>query len=90
MDVLAQALDVLHSSVGEDEGRGLFLKYKALAAILALLRTGSPGLLAPSLDVLLQMSAESREYRNLHMYLITMSQIIPVLSSGFIQSHAVM
>ncbi|XP_060785036.1 coiled-coil domain-containing protein 138-like isoform X1 [Neoarius graeffei] len=59
-DILAQALDVLHGIVGEDEGRGLFLKYKALMAILALLRTGSPGLLAPSLDILLQMSAESR------------------------------
>ncbi|XP_034160167.2 coiled-coil domain-containing protein 138 isoform X1 [Pangasianodon hypophthalmus] len=59
-DILAQALDVLHGVVGEDEGRGLFLKYKALTVILVLLRTGSPGLLAPSLDVLLQMSAESR------------------------------
>ncbi|KAF5889438.1 coiled-coil domain-containing protein, partial [Clarias magur] len=59
-DVLAQALDVLHGVVGEDKGRGLFLKYKALSIILSLLRTGSPGLLAPSLDVLLQMSADSR------------------------------
>lgn len=56
-----QALDVLHSIVGQDEGRGLFLKYRALVAILALLRTGSPRLLTPSLDILLQMSAESRE-----------------------------
>ncbi|KAM9486632.1 coiled-coil domain-containing protein 138 isoform 1-T4 [Clarias gariepinus] len=59
-DVLVQALDVLHSVVGEDEGRGLFLKYKALSTVLSLLRTGSPGLLAPSLDILLQMSADSR------------------------------
>ncbi|XP_017326188.1 coiled-coil domain-containing protein 138 isoform X1 [Ictalurus punctatus] len=59
-DILAQALDVLNGIVGEDEGRGLFLKYKALTAILAVLRTGSPGLLAPSLDVLLHMSTESR------------------------------
>ncbi|XP_027001139.2 coiled-coil domain-containing protein 138 isoform X1 [Tachysurus fulvidraco] len=59
-DILAQALDVLHCIVGEDEGRGLFLKYKALTTILSVLRTGSLGLLAPSLDVLLQMSAESR------------------------------
>ncbi|KAI5107586.1 hypothetical protein C0J45_3224 [Silurus meridionalis] len=58
-DVLAQALCVLHGIVGEDEGRGLFLKYKALTTILAVLRTGSPGLLAPALEILLQMSAES-------------------------------
>ncbi|KAK3569421.1 hypothetical protein QTP86_029480, partial [Hemibagrus guttatus] len=59
-DVLAQSLDVVHGIVRDDEGRGLFLKYKALTTILSLLKTGSPGLLSPSLDVLLQMSAESR------------------------------
>ncbi|XP_046695887.1 coiled-coil domain-containing protein 138-like isoform X2 [Silurus meridionalis] len=59
-DVLAQALCVLHGIVGEDEGRGLFLKYKALTTILAVLRTGSPGLLAAALEILLQMSAESQ------------------------------
>ncbi|KAI5628623.1 hypothetical protein C0J50_3113 [Silurus asotus] len=59
VDVLAQALNVLHGIVGEDEGRGLFLKYKALTTILAVLGTGSPGLLAPALEILLQMSAES-------------------------------
>lgn len=60
-DVVAQALDVLQSIVKDDEGRGLFLKYKALSTILTLLRIGGPGLLAPSLDVLLQMSADSRK-----------------------------
>ncbi|XP_062862252.1 coiled-coil domain-containing protein 138-like isoform X2 [Trichomycterus rosablanca] len=59
-DIVAQALEVLHSILGGDEGRGLFLKYKALPTILTLLRTGSPGLLATSLDVLLQMSSGSR------------------------------
>ncbi|KAG7331398.1 hypothetical protein KOW79_005367 [Hemibagrus wyckioides] len=59
VDVLAQALDVVHGIVRDDEGRGLFLKYKALTAILSLLRTGSPGLLSPLLDILLQMSAKS-------------------------------
>lgn len=63
---MAQALDVLHCIVGEDEGRGLFLKYKALTTILSVLRTGSLGLLASSLEVLLQMSAESREFHNTH------------------------
>ncbi|KAL7881233.1 hypothetical protein AOLI_G00080810 [Acnodon oligacanthus] len=60
VDILAQALDVLHGDVRTDEGQALFLKYQALPAILALLRVGSPGLLASAVDVLLQMSAESR------------------------------
>ncbi|KAG9270963.1 coiled-coil domain-containing protein 138 isoform X1 [Astyanax mexicanus] len=59
-DVLAQALDVLHGDVKTDEGQALFLKYRALVAVLAVLRAGSPGLLAPAVDVLLQMSSESR------------------------------
>lgn len=61
-DILVQALDVLRGVVGQDEGRGFFLRYEALAAMLALLKTGSPRLLAPTLDVLLQMSADSREF----------------------------
>ncbi|XP_022522990.2 coiled-coil domain-containing protein 138 isoform X3 [Astyanax mexicanus] len=58
-DVLAQALDILHGDVKTDEGQALFLKYRALVAVLAVLRAGSPGLLAPAVDVLLQMSSES-------------------------------
>uniref|UniRef100_A0A9J8A1Q4 Coiled-coil domain-containing protein 138 n=1 Tax=Cyprinus carpio carpio TaxID=630221 RepID=A0A9J8A1Q4_CYPCA len=60
VDVLAQAVEVLSGAVRTDEGQALFLEYQALPAVLALLRSGSPGLLAPSVDVLLQMSAESR------------------------------
>ncbi|KAI4895314.1 hypothetical protein NFI96_033905 [Prochilodus magdalenae] len=60
VDILAQALDILHGDVRTDEGQALFLKYQTLAAILTLLRAGSPGLLAPAVDILLQMSAESR------------------------------
>ncbi|XP_042611125.1 coiled-coil domain-containing protein 138 isoform X4 [Cyprinus carpio] len=59
VDVLAQAVEVLSGAVRTDEGQALFLEYQALPAVLALLRSGSPGLLAPSVDVLLQMSAES-------------------------------
>ncbi|XP_051762538.1 coiled-coil domain-containing protein 138-like isoform X3 [Ctenopharyngodon idella] len=60
LDVLAQAVDVVSCAVRTDEGQTLFLEYRALPAVLALLRGGSPGLLAPSIDVLLQMSSESR------------------------------
>ncbi|XP_067300770.1 coiled-coil domain-containing protein 138-like isoform X2 [Pseudorasbora parva] len=60
VDVLAQAVDVLSCAVRSDEGQMLFLEYQALPAVLALLRGGSPGLLARSTDVLLQMSSESR------------------------------
>ncbi|KAL1267297.1 hypothetical protein QQF64_032660 [Cirrhinus molitorella] len=60
VDVLAQAVDVLSASVRTDDGQALFLEYKALPAVLALLRSGSPALLAPSLDVLLHMSSQSR------------------------------
>ncbi|XP_067266545.1 coiled-coil domain-containing protein 138-like isoform X2 [Chanodichthys erythropterus] len=60
VDVLAQAVEVVSCAVRTDEGQTLFLEYRALPAVLALLRGGSPGLLAPSVDVLLQMSSESR------------------------------
>ncbi|XP_043086432.1 coiled-coil domain-containing protein 138-like isoform X3 [Puntigrus tetrazona] len=59
VDVLAQAVEVLSGAVRSDEGQALFLEYQALPVVLALLRAGSPGLLAPSLDVLLQMSSGS-------------------------------
>uniref|UniRef100_A0A673H635 Coiled-coil domain containing 138 n=1 Tax=Sinocyclocheilus rhinocerous TaxID=307959 RepID=A0A673H635_9TELE len=60
VDVLAQAVEVLSCAVRSDEGQALFLEYQALPVVLALLRSASPALLAPSLDVLLQMSSESR------------------------------
>ncbi|KAK7154646.1 hypothetical protein R3I94_007845 [Phoxinus phoxinus] len=60
VDVLAQAVDVLSCAVRTDEGQALFLEYQALPVVLVLLRGGSPGLLARSTAVLIQMSSESR------------------------------
>ncbi|XP_077071280.1 coiled-coil domain-containing protein 138 isoform X2 [Siphateles boraxobius] len=60
VDVLAQAVDVLSCAVRTDEGQALFLEYQALPVVLVLLRGGSPGLLARSTGVLIQMSSESR------------------------------
>lgn len=60
VDVLAQAVDVLACAVRTDEGQALFLEYQALPVVLVLLRGGSPGLLARSTGVLIQMSSESR------------------------------
>ncbi|XP_051564364.1 coiled-coil domain-containing protein 138-like isoform X2 [Myxocyprinus asiaticus] len=59
-DILAQALDMLLCAVRTDEGQMLFLQYQALSAILTLLRGGSPALLSVSINILLQMSTESR------------------------------
>lgn len=59
VDVLAQAVEVLSGAVRTDEGQALFLEYQALPAVLSLLRSGCPGLLSPSVHVLLQMSSDS-------------------------------
>ncbi|XP_051998638.1 coiled-coil domain-containing protein 138-like [Xyrauchen texanus] len=59
-DILAQALDMLLCAVRTDEGQMLFLQYQALSAVLTLLRGGSPALLSVSINILLQMSTESR------------------------------
>ncbi|XP_028847274.1 coiled-coil domain-containing protein 138 isoform X2 [Denticeps clupeoides] len=59
VDTVAQALDVLLCAVRLEEGRALFLQYQALPALLAILRGGSPGLLALVIDVFMQMCAES-------------------------------
>ncbi|KAJ8415154.1 hypothetical protein AAFF_G00008520 [Aldrovandia affinis] len=59
-DILAQALDSLHDDLRCEEGRELFLWYRALPVVLAHLRGGSRGPLAVAVDILLQMAAESR------------------------------
>ncbi|XP_065108499.1 coiled-coil domain-containing protein 138-like isoform X1 [Paramisgurnus dabryanus] len=60
VDILAQALDVLLCAVRTDEGQQLFLHYGALSAVLSVLRVGGPALLMLSVDLLLQMSTQSR------------------------------
>ncbi|XP_057192874.1 coiled-coil domain-containing protein 138-like isoform X2 [Triplophysa rosa] len=60
VDVLAQALDVLSCDVRTDEGQQLFLRYRALSAVLTLLRGGSPRPLTLSVEILLQMSSQTR------------------------------
>ncbi|XP_035250347.1 coiled-coil domain-containing protein 138-like isoform X1 [Anguilla anguilla] len=59
-DILAQALDSLHDDLRSEEGRELFLQYRALPVVLAHLRGGGRGLLGVSIDILLQMAGESR------------------------------
>ncbi|KAG9349363.1 hypothetical protein JZ751_027806 [Albula glossodonta] len=59
-DILAQALDSLHDDLRCEEGRELFLQYRALPVVLAHLRGGSRGLLSVAVDILLQMATESR------------------------------
>ncbi|XP_062390630.1 coiled-coil domain-containing protein 138-like [Sardina pilchardus] len=59
VDTLAQALEALLVELRAEEGQALFLHYQALPVVSALLRGGSPGLLAPALDVLMLMCGES-------------------------------
>uniref|UniRef100_A0A3B3QA77 Coiled-coil domain containing 138 n=1 Tax=Paramormyrops kingsleyae TaxID=1676925 RepID=A0A3B3QA77_9TELE len=58
-DILAQALGTLHEDVRHDDGRALFLLYRALPVISSHLKAGSRTLLSLALDVLQQMSLES-------------------------------
>ncbi|XP_033865958.3 coiled-coil domain-containing protein 138-like isoform X1 [Acipenser ruthenus] len=59
-DYLAQAFYSLHKDLKSDEGKALFLEYQALSVVLNHLRTSSKGLLSAALDILLQMSVETR------------------------------
>ncbi|KAA0715358.1 Coiled-coil domain-containing protein 138 [Triplophysa tibetana] len=58
--IIRSALDVLWCDVRTDEGQQLFLQYHALSALLTLLRGGSPRPLTLSVEILLQMSTQTR------------------------------
>ncbi|XP_012993265.1 coiled-coil domain-containing protein 138 isoform X2 [Esox lucius] len=58
-DVVAQVLDSLHSDLVCVDVRGLFLRHGGMSVLLALLRCGKVGL-QTSIDILLQLSGESR------------------------------
>ncbi|KAG8452026.1 hypothetical protein GDO86_003997 [Hymenochirus boettgeri] len=60
VDYLAQALDTLCMDLKSDEGRDLFLKYDAVEIVLKLLRQSNRGLLSGVLDIMLQLSMETR------------------------------
>ncbi|XP_045627552.1 coiled-coil domain-containing protein 138 isoform X6 [Ursus americanus] len=59
-DYLAQAFDSLCLDLKTDEGKVLFLEYKAVPVIVNHLRISSKGLLSNVMDSLLQMTVESK------------------------------
>lgn len=59
-DVLAQALDRLHTDLMTEESRGLFIHYGGVSALLSMLRAGRGGLHAP-VDILMQLTEQSRK-----------------------------
>ncbi|XP_063504602.1 coiled-coil domain-containing protein 138 isoform X15 [Pongo pygmaeus] len=63
-DYLAQAFDSLCLDLKTEEGKTLFLEYKAVPVILSHLRISSKGLLSNVIDSLLQMTVESRVIRS--------------------------
>ncbi|XP_040912312.1 coiled-coil domain-containing protein 138-like isoform X2 [Toxotes jaculatrix] len=58
-DVLAQALDSLHTELRCEKSRGLFIHYGGVCVLLAVLRT-SRGALHIPIDVLMQLTEQSR------------------------------
>ncbi|XP_067459378.1 coiled-coil domain-containing protein 138-like isoform X1 [Thunnus thynnus] len=58
-DVLAQALDALHTELMCEESRGLFIYYGGVRMLLSVLRVGRGGL-HPSIDILMQLTEQSR------------------------------
>eukprot|EP00064_Thunnus_orientalis_P019902 superscaffoldBa00005198_g20033 len=58
-DVLAQALDTLHTEMMCEESRGLFIYYGGVRILLSVLRVGRGGL-HPSIDILMQLTEQSR------------------------------
>ena len=60
-DLLAQALGSLRSQLRSEGSRGLFLQYGGLGVLLRLLGASSRGGLHGPLDILMQLSAQSRE-----------------------------
>lgn len=60
VDYLAQALDSLCMDLKSDEGRSLFLEYQAVTIVVDLLHVSNRGLISSVLDILLQLSMETR------------------------------
>ncbi|XP_075708770.1 coiled-coil domain-containing protein 138 [Rhinoderma darwinii] len=60
VDYLAQALDTLCMDLKSDEGRSLFLEYQAVPIVVDLLHVSNRGLVNSVLDILLQLSMETR------------------------------
>nr|XP_058134305.1 coiled-coil domain-containing protein 138 isoform X5 [Dasypus novemcinctus] len=63
-DYLAQAFDSLCLDLKTDEGKALFLEFRAVPVVLSHLRISSKGLLSNVIDSLLQMTVESRVIRS--------------------------
>uniref|UniRef100_UPI00398E7C54 coiled-coil domain-containing protein 138-like isoform X2 n=1 Tax=Pristiophorus japonicus TaxID=55135 RepID=UPI00398E7C54 len=60
VDYLAQAFDILLVDLKTDEGKALFLEYQAVQIILCYLKPSSKCLLYSAVDIILQMTMESR------------------------------
>ncbi|XP_068185964.1 coiled-coil domain-containing protein 138-like isoform X2 [Antennarius striatus] len=60
VDVLAQALDTLHTELMSVESRGLFIHYEGVCVLLSMLLAGRGGLNTP-IDILMQLTEESRQ-----------------------------
>ncbi|KAG8586910.1 hypothetical protein GDO81_005517 [Engystomops pustulosus] len=60
VDYLAQALDSLCMDLKSDEGRSLFLEFQAVPVVVDLLHVSNRGLISSILDILLQLSMETR------------------------------
>ncbi|XP_073520928.1 coiled-coil domain-containing protein 138 isoform X2 [Phyllobates terribilis] len=60
VDYLAQALDSLCMDLKSDEGRTLFLEYRAVPIVVDLLHVSNRGLISSVLDILLQLCMETR------------------------------
>uniref|UniRef100_A0A3B4UKH4 Coiled-coil domain containing 138 n=1 Tax=Seriola dumerili TaxID=41447 RepID=A0A3B4UKH4_SERDU len=58
-DVLAQALDSLHTELMSEESRGLFNHYGGVCVLLTVLRASRGGLHTP-IDILMQLTEQSR------------------------------
>lgn len=59
-DVLAQALDSLHTEMMSEECRGLFIRYGGVCVLLWIIRAGRGGLNTP-VDILMQLTEQSRK-----------------------------
>ncbi|XP_072899676.1 coiled-coil domain-containing protein 138-like isoform X2 [Hemitrygon akajei] len=60
VDYLAQVFNILLTDLNTDEGKALFLEYQALQVILCYLKPSSKNLLYSAVDIILQMTMESR------------------------------